>query len=153
MELCGFADPLEESMATARWLKDRHHDGVAWEQMAVLFRTHAQAESIRQILADEGIPFAYQRGEEGSARAGVRLGTLHASKGLEWEAVCLCGLHDGSMPHPLATSEAQIAEERRLLYVGMTRARSFLRLSWPSKVDSRPTSRSRFLLNPDPGLT
>jgi len=137
-------DPLDESMGTAQWLAQRHRDGVDWDSMAVLFRTNAQAEALRQILADHQIPFSYQKGDVRS-RPGVWLGTLHSSKGLEWEAVVLGGLHDGALPHPLATTEAQLAEERRLLYVGMTRAKSFLRVSWPENVNGRVTSQCRFL--------
>lgn len=61
---------------------------------------------------------------------GVTLSTLHASKGLEWDAVAIVGVHEGSLPFVLATSPEQVAEERRLLYVGLTRARESLRVSW-----------------------
>ncbi|MGV0625095.1 ATP-dependent DNA helicase UvrD2 [Mycolicibacter minnesotensis] len=65
---------------------------------------------------------------------GVTLASLHAAKGLEWDAVFLVGLADGTLPisHALAhgaESEA-VEEERRLLYVGVTRARIHLTLSW-----------------------
>lgn len=65
---------------------------------------------------------------------GVTLASLHAAKGLEWDAVYLVGLTDGTLPisHALAhgpDSEA-VEEERRLLYVGVTRARVHLALSW-----------------------
>jgi DNA helicase-2/ATP-dependent DNA helicase PcrA len=61
---------------------------------------------------------------------GVTLASLHAAKGLEWDAVFLVGLTDTTMPIQHATTPDQIAEERRLLYVGMTRARERLALSW-----------------------
>jgi DNA helicase-2/ATP-dependent DNA helicase PcrA len=61
---------------------------------------------------------------------GVTLATLHAAKGLEWEAVFLAGVQDGTVPLSYADTAAAIAEERRLLYVGMTRARSRLCVSW-----------------------
>ena len=65
---------------------------------------------------------------------GVTLASLHAAKGLEWDAVYLVGLADNTLPisHALAhgpDSEA-VEEERRLLYVGITRARKHLELSW-----------------------
>ncbi|MDO0978007.1 ATP-dependent DNA helicase UvrD2 [Mycolicibacterium frederiksbergense] len=65
---------------------------------------------------------------------GVTLASLHAAKGLEWDAVFLVGLADGTLPisHALShgpDSEA-VEEERRLLYVGVTRARVHLALSW-----------------------
>ncbi len=61
---------------------------------------------------------------------GVTLATLHAAKGLEWEAVFLCGLQEGSMPITYADTPQAVEEERRLLYVGITRARTHLWLSW-----------------------
>ena len=81
---------------------------------------------------------------------GVTLASLHAAKGLEWDAVFLVGLADGTLPisHALAhgaESEA-VEEERRLLYVGITRARIHLALSWalarsPGGRQSRKPSR------------
>ena len=81
---------------------------------------------------------------------GVTLASLHAAKGLEWDAVFLVGLTDGTLPisHALAhgpESEA-VEEERRLLYVGITRARMHLALSWalsrnPGGRQSRKSSR------------
>ena len=61
---------------------------------------------------------------------GVTLATLHAAKGLEWDAVFLCGMQDGTLPITYAEGPAAIEEERRLLYVGMTRARRDLSVSW-----------------------
>lgn len=61
---------------------------------------------------------------------GVTLATFHAAKGLEWDTVFLCGLQDGTLPITYADTPAAIEEERRLLYVGMTRARRELLLSW-----------------------
>ncbi|GAA3075863.1 ATP-dependent DNA helicase UvrD2 [Streptomyces roseofulvus] len=77
---------------------------------------------------------------------GVTLASLHAAKGLEWDAVFLVGLTDGMMPITYAKTDEQIEEERRLLYVGVTRARVHLTLSWalsrspggrPGRVPSR----------------
>jgi DNA helicase-2/ATP-dependent DNA helicase PcrA len=61
---------------------------------------------------------------------GVTLATLHAAKGLEWDAVFLCGVQEGSMPITYADTPAAVEEERRLLYVGITRARRHLWVSW-----------------------
>jgi DNA helicase-2/ATP-dependent DNA helicase PcrA len=61
---------------------------------------------------------------------GVTLATLHAAKGLEWARVYLTGVHEGTLPIVYAETPEQIAEERRLLYVGMTRARDHLHVSW-----------------------
>ncbi|AEV88491.1 ATP-dependent DNA helicase [Actinoplanes sp. SE50] len=62
--------------------------------------------------------------------AGVTLASLHAAKGLEWDAVFLVGLADGTLPTTYAKTNEQLEEERRLLYVGVTRARQLLWLSF-----------------------
>jgi DNA helicase II / ATP-dependent DNA helicase PcrA len=85
---------------------------------------------------------------------GVTLASLHSAKGLEWDAVFLVGLADGTLPIQYAEgNEAALEEERRLLYVGVTRARRWLALSWalsrsPGRRQSR--QRSRFLLGQVP---
>lgn len=61
---------------------------------------------------------------------GVTLASLHAAKGLEWDAVFLAGMSEGLMPISLAESDAAVHEERRLLYVGITRAREHLEVSY-----------------------
>ncbi|HVL84087.1 MAG TPA: ATP-dependent DNA helicase UvrD2 [Pseudonocardia sp.] len=80
---------------------------------------------------------------------GVTLASLHAAKGLEWDAVFLVGLVDGTLPiqHADGDDEA-IEEERRLLYVGITRARRRLAISWALSRQPggrRHRRRSRFL--------
>jgi DNA helicase II / ATP-dependent DNA helicase PcrA len=61
---------------------------------------------------------------------GVTLASLHAAKGQEWDVVFLAGLTDGMLPIVYAQTDDAIEEERRLLYVGVTRARDLVCLSW-----------------------
>jgi DNA helicase II / ATP-dependent DNA helicase PcrA len=87
----------------------------------------------------------------------ITIATLHSAKGLEWPVVFVIGLADGLLPIGYATTPEQIEEERRLLYVGVTRAKDRLRLSWARSGASRVGERrpSRFLPDlklPDPGL-
>lgn len=76
---------------------------------------------------------------------GVTLSTIHAAKGLEWDVVFLVGASEGLLPISTATTLSQREEERRLLYVGVTRARDRLVISWgQSRGDgSRPSRRQR----------
>ena len=75
---------------------------------------------LEQRAADQHVPSV----------AGVTLASLHAAKGLEWDAVFLVGLADGTVPIQHAVTPDEVEEERRLLYVGVTRARTHLHLSW-----------------------
>ena len=70
---------------------------------------------------------------------GVQLMTYHRAKGLEFDAVFLPRLLDGELPYRARKSEADPDEERRLLYVGITRAREHLFLSWPREPRSAPS--------------
>lgn len=79
----------------------------------------------------------------------VRLLTMHASKGLEFEAVFVVGCEDGVVPSAQADD---IDEERRLLFVAVTRARSFLHLSWSSTGGRGRGTMSPFLQGLDPGV-
>jgi len=74
----------------------------------------------------------------GDAARGVNLLTLHRAKGLEFEAVFIPRLQEKELPSKQARTDEELAEERRLLYVGMTRAKRVLWLTWSGK-------RSRFL--------
>lgn len=220
--VCFAGSPTEaaEAAGIADWLADRHREGVAWNEMAVLYRINAQSPAFEFALTERSIPYQvrgaerfYDRPEvrqaiaalraqartdpdgdglaafttilealgwtrtapqgagrlrerwesqqaladmatdvaagatvsvddlaiELSRRAdaehvptapGVTVATLHSAKGLEWEAVALAGVQEGGVPFVLATTREQVDEERRLLYVGITRARSWLRVSW-----------------------
>jgi DNA helicase II / ATP-dependent DNA helicase PcrA len=105
-----------------------------WESLQALMTMAEEAGEVTpgDFTASDFVADLDRRAAEQHAPAagGVTLATLHAAKGLEWDAVFLAGMHDGAMPLTHATSEAEIEEERRLLYVGMTRARQHLVVSW-----------------------
>ena len=69
----------------------------------------------------------------GDGARGVHLLTFHRAKGLEFEAVFLPRVEAGELPSRLAKTAEQVAEERRLLYVGLTRAKRILRVTWSGK--------------------
>jgi DNA helicase-2/ATP-dependent DNA helicase PcrA len=91
-----------------------------------------------------------ERAETGHApvAAAVTLATMHAAKGLEWDAVLIPALIEGIMPIVHARTAEAVEEERRLLYVAVTRARAHLALSWaPARTPGAEPARqrSRFL--------
>ncbi|MDP9824115.1 DNA helicase-2/ATP-dependent DNA helicase PcrA [Nocardioides massiliensis] len=126
-----------------------------WESLHALV---TQAEEFAQDPAatlDAFVDELDRRASEQHAPVaeGVTLATLHAAKGLEWDRVFLCGMQEGSMPIVYAEGPEQIGEERRLLYVGMTRARQQLTVSWSqSRSPGGRASRkpSRFLADVRP---
>jgi DNA helicase-2/ATP-dependent DNA helicase PcrA len=88
-----------------------------------------------------------QAGQHEPTVSAVTLATLHSAKGLEWDTVYLIGLSEGLVPISYAKTFDQVDEERRLLYVGITRARRRLHLSWSETGQQRGGTRapSRFL--------
>ncbi|WP_329455769.1 ATP-dependent DNA helicase UvrD2 [Streptomyces sp. NBC_01497] len=128
-----------------------------WESLAALVRLAEDFAGARPgaTLAD----LVAELDERAAAQhaptvQGVTLASLHAAKGLEWDAVFLVGLSEGTMPITYAKTDAQIEEERRLLYVGVTRARVHLSLSWSlSRAPGGRASRkaTRFLQGLRPG--
>ncbi len=87
----------------------------------------SQAETLAAFVAELDERVAYQVEPD---KAGVELATIHAAKGLEWDAVFLVGVAEGLLPISYAKTAAAREEERRLLYVAVTRARDLLTLSW-----------------------
>jgi DNA helicase-2/ATP-dependent DNA helicase PcrA len=129
-----------------------------WESLSALV---SLADELSAGRGEEfGMPeFVLELHERASAQhapavQGVTLASLHAAKGLEWDAVFLVGLSEGLVPISFADTPVTVDEERRLFYVGITRARQFLHLSWSlsrtpgGRAHRRP---SRFLDGLRPG--
>ena len=122
-----------------------------WESLEALaqlaadyFAAHPEA-ALAGFVAELGRRSAI---EHAPAIQGVTLASLHAAKGLEWDVVFLPGLTEGTLPIVYAQTDEAIEEERRLLYVGVTRARERVFLSWSlarSPGSRRTRKPSRFL--------
>ena len=148
-------DAVRGVLSALSWYPDNAPPGGAarerWESLAALANLAddllaAQPEAhLNELVAELD-----QRASAQHAPTvqGVTLASLHSAKGLEWDAVFLVGLTDSTLPIQHATTPAQLAEERRLLYVGITRARERLALSWAlarSPGQRRGRRPSRFL--------
>lgn len=141
---------LRKKMGYETWLRQEYRGTVLDEAMGVLERLqelsgrsadidqwNAQLEAGKQGRTSGGAPE--------KNREAVSILTCHGSKGLEFDYVILPDLNEGSMPHKKAMTEQEIEEERRILYVGMTRARERLFLFYRTGTKEEPETRSRFL--------
>ena len=158
-------EQMKEVLVALGWTEQPPEGGGAlrerWESLAALLSVaedlQTEADSVAasrddswQPLTVEAVSAELDRRAEAQhvpAAQGVTVSTLHSAKGLEWDAVALLGIHEGSLPFVLATSPEQISEEQRLLYVGVTRARRLLRVSWSRTRNGNGHARtpSRFL--------
>lgn len=80
-----------------------------------------------------------------SEKKGITISTLHSIKGLEFDAVFLMDVNEGSLPYHKAVTESSIEKERRLFYVGITRARKFLWILYAKNRHEKELEVSRFL--------
>lgn len=116
-----------------------------WEARRAILRLaeEAPAGTTLREFADELMARAKDQHEP--ALRTVTLSTLHAAKGLEWPHVLLAGWAEGELPISYATTFEQIDEERRLAYVGITRAARTLAISWSRSAGRGERAPSRFL--------
>jgi len=148
----GYIDALEAAANEPGPDRDGAGRGEDLENLKELFRvaegsTGMGEDSLRDFLEKVTLAAEETSGEESEA---VRLMTLHNAKGLEFEAVFLAGLEDGLLPHSRSLeSNAELEEERRLFYVGLTRAREKVFISLARRRNLfgsfRDTTPSRFL--------
>lgn len=118
-----------------------------WESLNALMGLAEESPGGTSLSTFVGELFERAASQHEPTMSAVTLATLHSAKGLEWDTVFLAGLSDGFVPITYAKTEDAIEEERRLLYVGITRARRRLHLSWSSGGAGRGPARreSRFL--------
>jgi ATP-dependent DNA helicase UvrD/PcrA len=148
-------DDDEATWAAAR-AKTSRTPGRGWSSIAVLTRTNAQLAKVQRAMDAARVPSMVAGSDLGPAsdlrggdpdrrdpdadedrsvggvadRDRVVLTTFHRAKGLQWPTVIVLGLHDGLMPIASALTPAAVEEERRLLYVALTRSEEELWCSW-----------------------
>ncbi len=118
-----------------------------WESLNAIMGLAEEADTattLKQFVAEL---LERQLGQHEPTMSAVTLATLHSAKGLEWDSVYIAGVSEGLLPISYAKGLEAVDEERRLFYVGITRARKRLQLSWAAEGNHRGQQRqaSRFL--------
>ncbi|MFG1478816.1 UvrD-helicase domain-containing protein [Xanthobacter sp. V4C-4] len=125
---------LDDSGYTDMWQKDRSADAAGrLENLKELVRSMEPFENLQGFL--EHISLVMDAADNGAGEDAVQIMTLHSAKGLEFDTVFLPGWEEGLFPHQRALDEqgkAGLEEERRLAYVGITRARASARIYFAS---------------------
>lgn len=151
VDIQSFSDAGAQARGIARRVLDYVREGRPLSHTAVLVRSHSQGVPIAEALraAGVGVVTAGSGADwQEAAPNGVTVATLHAAKGREWPFVVMAGMNDGVLPTRAAMRSSGndgLAEERRLCYVGMTRARDRLLLTYEAPRDGSGSPPSRFL--------
>ncbi|MFJ6531911.1 ATP-dependent helicase [Microbacterium sp. NPDC091662] len=116
-----------------------------WEARRAILRLAEEAGPDADLRTFSDALMARAKDQHEPTMRTVTLSTLHAAKGLEWPHVYLAGWAEGSLPISYATTFEAVDEERRLAYVGVTRAARTLALSWSRSAGRGERSPSRFL--------
>ena len=128
LEECGYFEDLKKSCKTDEESDNRQENVRELLNALAGYCQRHPKEGPRGFL--DGLMLEQEKEEEkAEERDGVTLITLHAAKGLEFSQVWLVGAEDGLLPHERSKSEGTVEEERRLLYVGITRARHRLTIT------------------------
>ena len=123
----------QESQVLIKHIKNHIKEGVKPSEIAILYRNHQRSYDIRYAINQTYIK-------------GIHILSLHQAKGLEFDVVFIIGLEEGSIPSYHAHTLSDLQEERRLFFVGITRAKSVLYLSYVKyNNDAEHVAKSRFL--------
>ncbi|WP_298036800.1 ATP-dependent helicase [uncultured Microbacterium sp.] len=117
----------------------------SWEARRALLRLAEEAPPETTLRSFSEMLMARAKDQHEPTLETVTLSTLHAAKGLEWPHVHLAGWAEGALPIGYATDFEAIDEERRLAYVGITRAARTLSMTWSRAAGHRERAASRFL--------
>ena len=118
--------------------KDAEEFEARWQIVQELIAIAKQSNDLQDLLESMAVGQEESEGKNG----GVTLTTIHSSKGLEWPIVIVMGCNEMQIPSFMAIKSHMEEEERRLFYVAMTRAKSFLFLTRHNKSNSRGTWRN-----------
>ena len=143
---------IRKGMGYDEYLKQAALDGQeSWKALreeADWFQGQTKAFSTQEALEEHILLYERELEHAAAKKPGegcVSLLTMHASKGLEYDAVYLPDCNEGTVPHKKSMKGEQVEEERRMFYVAMTRARKRLILTWVAGTKEEPGFLSRFL--------
>lgn len=123
-----FSNDEEEASCLIEQIKYLHHKKIRYNQIAFLYRNHDRAYHLILKLHESGIPFRLID-EDNEQNDGIHLLTIHQAKGLEFDVVVIIGCENNLLPSNRLNLKSAIEEERRLMFVAMTRARHELYLT------------------------
>ena len=129
-----------EMIDQVRWLTE--YDDYLKKKDAEAYRDRQEnIEELRELASDAVSMFDFVNGmalnekiayDHQNTDSGVKLMTIHGAKGLEYQLVILIGANEETLPHKFARSEESVAEERRLFYVALTRAKEYMFITRPN---------------------
>lgn len=140
----GYDEFLKEYAGQTRQSEEELFDLLAeLEQRSKAFQTLEEwlsyVREYTEMLMHQKQKMAQNQGE------GIRLMTMHSAKGLEFDTVFLPGINEGMMPYRKMHTKEEVEEERRLFYVGMTRAKEELLISYAVEKNGKELNPSRFI--------
>ncbi|WP_204150620.1 3'-5' exonuclease [Leptolyngbya sp. CCY15150] len=136
--LTAFDSSEQQAQFVAKEVLNLTERGLLLSEIGIFARTRYLLSPVQEHLQSLQIPYTHLNSQDNESDLGVRLGTMHRAKGLEFKAVFAIDLSDNILPLPKALLEASDDEvkaesielERHLLYVTITRARDFVYLCW-----------------------
>jgi len=135
----GYATRREETEGMVEEVRALLAEGLAPDEIGVCARFNLSLDAAEQKLETAGVPVLRVRGQNAPRTAGVRLATMHAMKGLEFRAVFVIGVDEGTVPFAREITprevdplqhDTDLLRERCLLFVACTRAREALSVTW-----------------------
>jgi DNA helicase-2/ATP-dependent DNA helicase PcrA len=115
----------DESFAILKWIKTYINQGIKPQEIAILFRQHHRSFYLIQTLKQQGFTYFKEKSFEHD-QTHINLLTIHQAKGLEFEVVIILGLEAYTFPSSHTYQKELLEEERRLMFVAMTRAKRHL---------------------------
>jgi len=124
-----FSNEMIEAEQLISMIKKLQKNRIKSEEIAILYRNHQRSYELQKMLREKDILFQTYDENNNDEKQGIQMMTIHKAKGLEFDAVFIIGLEMGVLPSSHDNSQWELDEERRLMFVAMTRARDHLYFS------------------------